>query len=409
MKKIILLLLSIFQFSVLISFAQTVPTTPDTEEYNRWSASLYGGYVFGENDRGLQIFVSRFNVVSEPSWAAGGDIRYALNSFWSLETGYRYTTLEGVGFETTIHTASIKNTFNLNRFYRRSSLSEYVNPYVILGVEQDWFTAEGPADEFSRSEASLIGGLGVAFRLNDRIEIFGQHEIKLSSNHLDLQNQGYPYDQIGMASGGIRFHFGRSDRRPVNLRPATRTISDTEYEDIFARARDVDNLSDRVDSLENQINQLDSDNSDRFAEMNERLAALEDRVDSLEAKTNCLCERVEDVEEEVSYPESEIRRTVAAGHYIQVYAAMSLNDAIEVRNSFREQLGDDLNDAADEVFIIQRRQFYEVLIGVFNEFSNAQNILPTASAVMGDAFIITFPRPVHLAEQYEGTVIVHDE
>lgn len=410
MKKISLLLLLIFQLAILTSVAQTVSTAPEAEEYNRWSVSLYGGYVFGERDRGLQIFASRFNVVSEPTWAAGGDVRYALNSFWSLEGGYRYTTLEGVGFETNIHTASLKNTFNLNRLYRRSSLSEYVNPYVILGVEQDWFTAEGPADEFSRSEASLIGGLGLALRLNDRIEIFGQHEIKLSSNWLDLQDRGYPYDQIGMASGGIRFHFGRSGNRPMNLRPATRTITETEFENIFAQARDVDNLSGRVDSLENRIDQMDSDNSDKFAEIYERLAALEERVDSLEAKTDCLCERAEQAEqEEVAPRERELRRTVAAGHYVQVFAARSFENAIEVRDSFRELLRNELNNSVDEVFIIQRRQYYEVLIGVFNQFSNAQNILPSASGVMGDAFIITFPRPVHLAEQYEGTVIVHDE
>jgi len=347
-------------------------------------------------------------VESEPSWAAGGDVRYALNSFWSLESGYRYTTLEGVGFETTIHTASLKTSFNLNRFYRRSSISEYLNPYVILGIEQDWFTAEGPDDEFSRSEASLIGGMGLAVRLNNRIEIFGQHEVKLSSNLLDLQDNGYPYDQIGMASGGIRFHFGRRDRRPKNLKPATRALTDAEYEDIFARARDVGDLTGRVDSLENLVSQMDSENSERLAEIKGRLAALEGRVDSLEAKTDCLCERVEEIEEEAG-PERDLRRDILAGHYIQVYAVRDFESAIEVRDRFRELLQNDLDDPVDEVFIIQRRQFYEVLIGVFDQFSNAQNLLPTASEVLGDSFIITFARPVHLSDQYEGTVIVHEE
>jgi hypothetical protein len=72
-------------------------------------------------------------------------------------------------------------------------------------------------------------------------------------------------------------------------------------------------------------------------------------------------------------------------------------------------LGDRLDNPEEEVFLIQRRQFYEVLIGTFQRFSAAQQILPPAVNEMSDAFIITFPRPVHLEELYEGTIILYDE
>jgi len=414
MKKFLLLPLCFFIFAQVNSHAQTAAVT-DSEEYNRWSMSLYGGYIYGERDRGLQVFASRFNVVSEPSYAFGGDLRYALNSFWAIEGGYRYSALEGRGFETTMHTASVKTSLHLNRFYRASRLSEYVNPYIIGGIEHDFFNAEGPDMQFSRSEASLIGGAGIAFRFSDRLEFYAQHESKLSSNWLDLKNQGYPYDQIGMSTGGIRIHLGSSDRRPLNLKPASTRISNAEYEDIFARTQNIGGLNEQVVSLENQINEKERENNERLQELMERITALEERVDSLEAKADCLCERKEagesaevKSEQESGQPTRELRQTVEPGHYVAVYASRGYDDAYRVRGQFREALAEYLDDPEDEVFIFHRNRFYEVMIGKFEEFSNARRVLEPSLNVMGDSYVKTFLRPVHLEDHYRDGQIVHD-
>ena len=411
MKKLLLAFFVLFQFSAIHASAQTAENSSDSEKYNRWSASVYGGYIFGEHDRGQQIFASRFNVVSEPTYAFGGDVRYALIPFWSMEAGYRYSYLEGVGFETTMHTISIKNTFNLNRLYRRSDLAGTLNPFVILGVEQDFFDAEGPAESFGRSEASLIGGLGLAYRVSNRVELYAQHEIKLSSNRLDLTDRGYPYDQIGMASGGIRIHFGSKGKKPLNLAPAARKITVTEFENFeneIARIddleRDLANLTRRVDTLETRADSMEADHNQKFSDLFAMIDSLNARADSLE---QCMCVQAEDtVAEEESM---DLRRTVPAGHYVQVFATRDYENSIRIRNRFRELLGDQLDNPDEQVFIIQRRQFFEVLIGTFQRFAAAQEILPPAVDEMSDAFIITFPRPLSLKEQYEGTVILYDE
>lgn len=409
MKKLYTALFFLLQISV---FNVTAQTTGEAEEekFSRWSASVYGGYIFAERDAGQQIFASRFNVVSEPTYAVGTDLRYAIIPFWSLEAGYRYSYLEGVGFETTMHTVSIKNTFNLNRLYRDSDLAGTLNPYVTLGVEQDFFDAEGPDDSFSRSEASLIGGLGLAYRISNRVEIFAQHEIKLSSNRLDLTNRGYPYDEIGMASGGIRIHFGKKGDKPLNLAPPTRKLTVSEFEKLeneIARIgdleRDLSTLTQRVDTLESRVDSMEMDHNSKFNDLFAMIDSLQARTDSLE---QCMCGQAQENAEDGS---RDLRRTVPAGHYVQVFASLEYDAAIAVRNRFRELLGDRLDNPEEEVFLIQRRQFYEVLIGTFQQFTRAQQILPPAVREMSDAFIITFPRPVHLKELYEGTIILYDE
>jgi len=415
MKKLYTALFFLLQISVLNVTAQSIGESEGGEKYNRWSASVYGGYIFPENDNGQQIFASRFNVDSEPTYAFGGDVRYALIPFWSIEAGYRYSYLEGVGFETTMHTVSIKNTFNLNRFFRSNDLAGTLNPYVTLGVEQDFFDAEGPDDSFSRSEASLIGGLGLAYRISNRFEVYAQHEIKLSSNRLDLTNRGYPYDEIGMASGGIRIHFGGNNKKPLNLAPPTRKLTVSEFEKLeneIARIddleRDLSTLTQRVDTLETRVDSMEMDHNSKFNDLFALIDSLEARADSLE---KCMCVSEEDLANIAASAGSsrELRESVPAGHYVQVYASVEYESAVQVRNRFRELLGDRLDNPGEEVFIIQRRQFFEVLIGTFEQFSAAQQILPPAVEELSDSFIITFPRPVQLKELYEGTRIVYDE
>lgn len=411
MYKIVILCIALMQAGSIVSLAQISGDSEQPEKYNRLSASVYGGYIFGELDTGLQIFASRFNVVSEPTYAFGTDVRYALIPFWSMEAGYRYSYLEGVGFETTMHTISIKNTFNLNRLYRNNDLAGTLNPFVILGVEQDFFDAQGPDDSFSRSEASLIGGLGLAYRVSNRVELYAQHEIKLSSNRLDLTDRGYPYDEIGMASGGIRIHFGSKEKKPLNLAPPAKKISVTEFEDFeneIARInnleRDLASLTQRVDTLETKVDSMETDHNQKFSDLFAMIDSLQTRADSLE---QCMCRPAQ--EETAEEDSRDLRRTVPAGHYVQVFASRDYDDAIQIRNRFRELLSGRLDNPDEDVFLISRRQFFEVLIGTFEQFSAAQQILPPAVNEMSDAFIITFDRPVHLEEQYEGTVILYDE
>jgi hypothetical protein len=385
------------------------------QEYRRVSLSLQAGITMSYESDVNRLIGSNFNTFTGQTYNFGGGVQYAITPFWSAELGYRYNTLEGLaddGFNTEVHSAVLKNIFNFNRLYRRSPVSEFLNPYVMFGYEHDFYRYELGDVTNRGNESAIMGGFGMAISLSHTFDLFAQYEVKLASNRMDNINLGFPADQIGMTSAGIRVNFGRSGTKPLNLSPAVKFLTDEEYdhfiatseefrkaaEDIREQRRLIDDLDDRFRrsqvSYQEQIDRLDV-----FTRvLEERIDALEYRLDNLEisfSDIKCDCE-------------PQLRKEVPAGHYVQVFASTSYDAANQVKEMFHEILGDEFDNPEELVFVIKRRQFYEVLIGTFYRFSDAQNSHEVARMQFSDAFIITFPRPLHLAEQYEGTQIVWD-
>jgi len=389
----------------------------NSNDYRRVSLSVYGGATLGYPDDDNQIFGSNFNTFTETTYNFGGGIQYAISPFWSAELGYRYNTIKGVGeggFETVIHSASLKNTFNFNRLYRRNQISEWLNPYLILGFEQDFFKYELGNEDASGIESALLGGFGIAFRITNSVDLFSQFEVKMASNGLDNERRGFPFDQVGMATGGIRINFGKSDSKPLNLSPAVKRLTDAEYDDFIesteefkAASREIEAQREKMTEMEERISESERGNMqqverlDRFTKILEaRIDTLEQRVDSLEILYS------EAVQERAS--EQTLKGEVPAGHYVQVFATTNYEVANRVKEMFHDLLNGELENPEDIVFVIKRGRFYEVLIGTFSEFSDAQRAHGVAIGRFSDAFIITFPRPLHLEDEYRGTAIVHD-
>ena len=404
--KVIPIVLLICTLIILPPEVFSQSSIQNNDEYSRWSMSVFGGYTYAERDGGLQVFGSRFNVLSEPSYNFGAGIDYALTPYWSIEGGYRYSPVEGVGFNTSIHTASLRNKIHLNRLMIRREISQWIDPYLILGVEHDFFQIETPDEELSRNESSLIGGIGVAFRLSNRIELFGQHEIKVTSNRIDNVDRGIPYDQIGMSSGGIRIHFNKKSQKPLSLSPPSRRLTDIQYDYLASKADELESKSQQLSEKERRINELERN----LAESGRSSIAMVDRILSLEAYSdslnrvlvNCLCGDDDKFEDRLS------RTTVEPGHYVQVFASRDFSRAEIVKERFISLMNPHLDNSEEQVFIISRQQFYEVMIGSFQQFTDSQTILGFATVENSDSFIITFPRPMHLEEQYQGTVIIHE-
>src|SRR6056297_324281 len=306
----------------------------NSNDYRRVSLSVYGGATLGYPDDDNQIFGSNFNTFTETTYNFGGGIQYAISPFWSAELGYRYNTIKGVGeegFETVIHSASLKNTFNFNRLYRRNQISEWLNPYLILGFEQDFFKYELGNEDASGIESALLGGFGIAFRITNSVGLFSQFEVKMASNGLDNERRGFPFDQVGMATGGIRINFGMSDSKPLNLSPAVKRLTDAEYADFIqsteefrVASREIEAQRAKMTEIEEQINESERNKREKIARLEEFTRILEARIDTLEYRLDNL---EISVAESAQEREDQMKSEVPAGHYVQVFAATSYESA----------------------------------------------------------------------------------
>lgn len=384
------------------------------DNYTRIGLSVQSGITFTESGSGNQFIGSNFSVPTEQTYNFGGGLHYAITPFWTVQVGYGYNKIQGVEefeFETTIHSASLKNYFNFNRLYRRASLSEYVNPFVILGFEQDFYSFSSGQEQMSSNESAIRGGLGVSFSLSRSIELFSAYEIKLSSNRLDNVNAGFPFDQIGMLSGGIKINFGKKGSKPLRLSPAVRSLTDAEYDDFISKSNEFTETRKKVDQQQESIEKLDGDlkNANREYEaqiniLDRRLEIHSERLDSLENRVDLLEDRLENQGIDI---ELTLRTTVESGHYVQVFATRNEANAVGVQNQMKDFLKDILPNSNSLVFVIQRNQFYEVLIGKLDLFQEANRIKDRVSELFEDSFVITFPRPLHLDEAYEGVRIYY--
>lgn len=387
----------------------------NSNDYRRVSLSLYGGATLGYPDDDNQIFGSNYNTFTETTYNLGGGVQYAISPFWSAELGYRYNTIKGVGdegFETVIHSASLKNIFNFNRLYRRNRISEWVNPYLILGFEQDYFKYELGDEDANGFESAILGGLGVAVSITNSVDVFSQFEIKMASNGLDNARRGFPFDQVGMATGGIRINFGRGDSKPLNLSPAVKKLTNTEYdnfikstEEFKAASREIEAQRTKMTVMEEKFDESEKNYKEKIERLDAFTKVMESRIDTLEYRLDNLEISVEEMTQE---GDQVLKSEVPAGHYVQVFAATSYEAANRVKEIFHELLGNEFENPEDIVFVIERGRFYEVLIGNFSQFEDAQRAHDIASSRLSDAFIITFPRPLHLEDEYRGTAIVHD-
>jgi hypothetical protein len=406
---------AIFAFCILLLFSAEVKAQYGPE-YSRFSISLQGGVTLGYPDDVNQFFGSNYNTFTQPTNNLGGELHYSISPFWTTGLGYRFNSVNGVGedgFKTRIHSVVFKNLLNFNRIFRRNMASEWLNPYLILGLEHDFFRYELENIQNRGNESALLGGFGLSVRMNNRFELFSQYEVKFSNNKLDNLNQGYPFDQVGMVSGGIRIRLGSKDSRPLRLAPPVKFLTDAEYEDFLTRSDQFFAANEEINSQRRKLDELEAIFAENDRYYNRRIAEqqafsllLEERINGLDDRVTRLENRVEN--STVIVNRESLRNEVPAGHYVQIFASRQFESSVRVRNQFQDLIAGEVDTPGEKVFVIQRGNYYEVLIGTFYRFSDASNVHSIALTQFDDAFVITFPRPLHLEDAYEGTEIVWD-
>jgi len=404
-NSVIITLITLLSFGLIV---EVKAQQSDTEvEYRRFSISAHGGLTIENNDLGLRLFGSNFNRITDHSYNFGGGVQYAITPLWSVGAEYRYTTIDGLDlFETDLHSISLKNYFNMNRLYRQHRISEYVNPYLTIGLGRDFFTYESAAESISNDEFHLNGGFGLAFNITETIELFGHYELQFSSNSLDNIREGFPSDLIGMASGGVRLHLGSGDKRRMSMAPKRIYFNEAEYDEFKSRGERLVQLEDQMQNSLNRISVLETDLEERNRQYEERIRQMQSMLDDHEVRISKLEESLEG--QEVRVREAPvIRNGLPAGHYIQVIATRDADRAHQIRRHVISLLEVVTDNPEELVIMTLRKEYYEIRVGPQSRIADTQELHNYLLDEYENAFLVTFPRPANLRDEYIDILIVN--
>lgn len=387
----------------------------DYDNYRRLSLTFSGGLSLGDLNRGDYFLSSSFSTNTKDTPAFGAGIQYALTPAWSLEVGYQRTQIKGKTnpFETNMNLMTLKNIINLNQIFAVRRITKRINPFLTAGLGYDIFTYSDPNEKFTKRSMGYNAGFGIAYKLTNTVDIFTHYEYHMASNSADNIKTGYGADLINTVSGGIRINFGSKGSHLLSWREAPVELSHSDYNRFLAQ-------SDTIDVLQNRLNQL----AQRQEEQNARERELADQktaeTDSLKARLNEVQTRTEVLEQKLAESLQGIRQVkvnletgfaeaLPDGDYVQIFATYYLDIAKRVRADALKNLEGNLENADQNIFVMKRKKFYEVMIGVFDEYANAKGVQEIMKNIHNDAYVITFPRPINLQPDFEGLKVVHME
>jgi len=383
------------------------------ENPRKFSISLHGGVVVAQDGlRGSPL--GGFGVDAETTPVFGGALQYSLSPFWSMELMGQYKTFENesgadVTFESTVIDVSLRNVIHINQLLGTNRISNYIAPYGHFGISALIFDYESnlhPPDDGVRLGA--VAGLGFNIYLSRTIDLFTQYDFHLSTNvpnaRVSSVEGNSKHTTYGALLGGLRFHFGDADSRHASWRRAPMDIYQDDYDRMMATHTRLDELERRVSGQDDEIARLEQEITSQTRALEGRADQSEGRIDDLERQFSEMQQSIRDREEEedtrAEVDEAGLTQRLPDGHYVQVYAGLTMQSAQNARRMMIEALGGVLDNPGDMILITQRRQFYEVRVGVFNRFPETVDVLRTSQGVFSDAFVVTFPRPAHLSEAY---------
>lgn len=404
--------LSIF---VLLLTASIALSQGVDDDYRKWSFTLTGGASLGDLNQSDYFMSSNFSVDIENTPTLGGGIQYALTPAWSLELGYRYTQIKGrtIPFETSMNLFTMKNIINLNQVLFTNQSSNRINPFLSAGFGYDTFTYDGPDEEFYAQNSSYNAGVGLAYRLSNTVDLISHYEYHLASNLTDNEIEGYGADFINTMTAGVRINLGEKNTRHISWRPAPVEISKSDYNQLLAQSNLLDDIERRLDKIaQRQQKQKE--------EYNQQIASKSEEIDSLKARLERLDKDAEDLKNSLTELDKEstnikinnktgFAESLPGGHYVQVFATLHRDIAQNIRNYAAQSLEEVLRNSGQEIIIIQRKEFYEVMIGVFDNFEQAQKVQGVMTDNHDDAYVISFPRPVNLQQDFVDLKILEDK
>lgn len=400
---------------LLLTTSAVLSQGVDRNDYRKWSLTLNSGASLGDMNQNDYFMSSSFSVNTKNTPVLGAGIQYAITPAWSVDLGYRYTIIKGrdLPFETSLNLVTLKNVFSLSQLLSLNQLNDRINPFLSAGFGYDMFTYDGPEDEFYAHNSSYNAGVGVAYRLTNAVDLITHYEYHFASNATDNETAGYGADLLNTLSAGLRINFGKKDSKHLSWRTVPVELKPSDYNRLLARA-------DLAEDLERRINNINQRQQKKEKEYNQLMANKSEEIDSLKARLNNINEYASALEHALRDRQQEsnsiavnnetgFAEILPGGHYVQIFATYHQDIARDIRAHAAHNLEEVLKNYGQEIIIIQRKQFYEVIIGVFNNFEHAQKIQEIMTNAHDDAYVITFPRPVNLQPDFMDLKIMDDK
>lgn len=398
---------------ILITPGFLADTNAQENNDRRFSISLHGGVTVAEDNLRAPP-AGGFGVDNETAPVLGGAFQYALTPLWSFELMGQYQSFQSVSdasqeFESTVVEVSLRNIIHINQLLGTNRLSDYIAPYVHFGAGFQFYDySSNVFDDDDGTSMVGVTGLGLNIYLSRSVDLFAQYDYHLSSNvvnaRLNSDTGESRHTTFGTAIGGLRFNFGAPGTRHASWRRAPVDVYQYDFDRLMGLNERIDELERQVVSQNDEIERLEREIDSRAGALEGRADQTESRVSDLERQFAEMQQSIRDREREretrAEVDEAGLTQRLADGHYVQIFAGLTMNSAQSARHAMIEALDGVVDNPSEMVLITQRRQFYEVRIGVFNRFPETVDVLRTAQSTFSDAFVVTFPRPAHLSDSY---------
>jgi len=401
---------SVIIYLVIISVICFVaaPANAQKAEGRLFSVTLNNGLSFASNGGFLG---GNVDIASSTNYMAGGSIQYAVSPEWSIEGSLQSGTFTNKfaidpDFRNKFLTISFRGIGHLNHLLDLNwSKADIINPYITFGM--GFIRSSIEAEDFDANDFGLnfMAGPGVSFFLNNWTDLFIQYDFHFpGTDLLDSFSDESGSDKYAILKAGVRINFGKGNQRhPSWPQPQyrerdeffadkTETVSEKETEE----KEEEETIPKEPEAEKTDYLGWLTDFSRFYSDMqtsSELLKSTRNRLEELRAERAAELE-AEKREQRIAEQQKDevLTENVPDGQYIQIRSIANRREAISYRLSVIGDLDGILQNPSEQVLITPFEQTFRILIGPFQNYSQARNAQTVIPGKYEGSFIITYPR-----------------
>jgi len=379
------------------------PANAQKTEGRVFSITLNSGLSFASSGGFLG---GNVDIASSSNYIVGGSIQRAVSPEWSIEGSFHSGTFTNKlasdpDFRNKFQTISFRGIGHLNHLLNLNwSIADIINPYMTFGM--GFIRSSIEAEDFETNDFGInfMAGTGASLFLNKWSDLFIQYDFHFpGTDLLDSFSDESGSDKYAIVKAGVRINFGKGNQRhPSWPQPQyrerdeffadkTETVSDNEAEEKEEEKIPTEPVEEKTDNLGwlTDFSRFYSEMQTNSELLKSIRSGLEERRAELEAEKR---------EQRVAEQQRDeiLTENVPDGQYIQVRSIGNRQEAVSYRASLIGDLDGYLQNLSEQVLITPFGQTFRILIGPFQNGSQARNVQRLLPGKYEGSFIITYPR-----------------